>query len=196
MDQVARSECRDDAKIDREMIADRAIITTARLTLGEATVDHAPFFYELLNSETWLAHIGNRGISTIDHASKYIENSLGRHYAVHGFGLWLVALRETEEPIGICGILRRAGLAHPDLGFAFLPEFEGQGLAREAAVATLEFAANELDIHEIWAITTEGNVRSRKLLLKVGFEEKGAVILPGETKPLLLYGIEQSSQAI
>ncbi len=170
------------------MIADRAIIRTARLILGEATVEHAPFFYELLNSETWLAHIGNRGISTIDHASKYIENSLGRHYAVHGFGLWLVALRETEEPIGICGILRRAGLAHPDLGFAFLPAFEGLGLAREAAVATLEFAANELDIHEIWAITTEANIRSQRLLKSTGFVHNGAITLPGETKALMLFG--------
>lgn len=69
------------------MIADRLKITTSRLILREATVEDAPFFYELLNSETWLAHIGNRGISTIDHAAKYVENSLGRHYAAHGFGL-------------------------------------------------------------------------------------------------------------
>ncbi|MEY3442727.1 MAG: hypothetical protein RLZZ519_1008 [Bacteroidota bacterium] len=170
------------------MIADVAIITTARLMLREATVEDAPFFYELLNSETWLAHIGNRGILTIDHAAKYIENSLGRHYAAHGFGLWLVALRENGQAIGICGILKRAGLDLPDLGFAFLPAFEGQGFAREAAVATLDFAENQLDIHEVLAITTEANLRSQRLLLATGFVHNGEVILPGETEALMLFG--------
>lgn len=163
-------------------------ITTARLVLREATVEDAPFFYELLNSETWLAHIGNRGILTVDHAAKYIENSLGRHYATHGFGLWLVAMRETGQAIGICGILKRVGLDLPDLGFAFLPAYEGQGFAREAAIATLDFAENHLGIPEIWAITTQTNFRSQRLLQATGFVHNGEVLLPGETEALMLFG--------
>lgn len=99
-----------------------------------------------------------------------------------------MALRENGQAIGICGILKRAGLDLPDLGFAFLPAFEGQGFAREAATATLEFAENQLGIHELLAITTEANLRSQRLLQATGFVHNGEVILPGETETLMLFG--------
>jgi ribosomal-protein-alanine N-acetyltransferase len=178
------------------MSVEGEITSSPRLMLREACMDDASFIFKLLNSPSWIEFIGNFHIISLQHAEKYIRERLQVHYATHGFGLWTVVLKETGQSIGICGVLRRNGLEYPDLGFAFLPEFEGFGFASEAANATLEFASDQLLIPKILAITTEGNLRSRKLLLKLGFEEKGTVILPGETKPLLLYGIEQASQAI
>jgi hypothetical protein len=42
-------------------------------------------------------------------------------HAAHGFGLWLVELVATAEPIGMWRLLKRGALADPDIGFESLP---------------------------------------------------------------------------
>ena len=40
-------------------------------------------------------------------------------YKQFGFGLYLVALKETGVPIGICGLLKRESMQDIEIGFAF-----------------------------------------------------------------------------
>ena len=164
-------------------------IQTSRLLLREATLEDAGFFHALMNSEGWLAYIGDRGIHDQALAGKYIENSLVRHYGDHGYGLWVVTLREGGESIGICGPLRRAGLDLPDLGFAFLPQYCGLGYALEAAEATVDYCARNLGESDLLAITLEVNRRSIRLLEKLGMEFQRMVVLPGSQEELMLFGM-------
>ncbi|HXC16818.1 MAG TPA: GNAT family N-acetyltransferase, partial [Holophagaceae bacterium] len=90
-------------------------------------------------------------------------------YARHGHGLMAVVLKATGEPIGMCGLLKRDNLDHPDLGYAFLPEFWSKGYAMEAAKATLDHGAKVLGFRTILAIVSQGNAASIKLLEKLGF---------------------------
>lgn len=163
------------------------ILTTQRLILREATLDDAAFFLELMNSPTWIAQIGNRGIATLEHAANYIQNSLLRHYAAHGFGLWVVALLENGQPIGIFGILRRNGLDDPDIGFAYLPEFEGKGYGIEIGESVLDHARNVLGLSRLLAITTTGNIRSQRLLERLGFAFERMAVLPGDPAEMMLF---------
>jgi RimJ/RimL family protein N-acetyltransferase len=163
------------------------IFQTPRLTLREATQDDAPFIYELLNSPNWIAQIGDRSIRTLDAAANYVVTRLQPQYVTYGFGLWLVELQAGEVPIGICGLLRRAGLDDPDIGFAFLPGYEGLGYAFEAAQASLAFARRQLGISKVLAITTETNARSIQLLERIGLRHTGEVVLPGETEEMMLF---------
>ena len=86
---------------------------------------------------------------------------------------WIGALycphRETKTPIGTCGFAKRPFLDHPDFGFAFLPEYTGQGYAIEIAVATMAYAEEVLKMEKLVAFTTPSNKRSIQLLLKLGF---------------------------
>lgn len=101
------------------------ILETERLRLCEFTIEDHAFVAELVNSPGWLKYIGERNVKTPDQARAYLENGPVKSYHEHGFGLWLVELLKTEEPIGMCGLLRRDQLEHPDIGFAFLPAFTG-----------------------------------------------------------------------
>lgn len=67
--------------------------------------------------------------------------------------------------------LKRDQLAYPDLGFAFLPEFQGKGYAFEASKALINWASKNLKSNYVLAITSQTNQRSIKLLDKLGFEE-------------------------
>ncbi len=46
-----------------------------------------------------------------------IANSAIASYEKNGFGLYRTALKDTDEPIGICGLVKRDGLDAPDVGF-------------------------------------------------------------------------------
>jgi RimJ/RimL family protein N-acetyltransferase len=111
-------------------------------------------------------------------------------YQRHGFGLWHVARKTDGAAIGLCGLLKRDTLPDVDLGYAYLPEFRGQGYAYEAAAATLEHAARKFGLRRVIAVVSPGNTSSIGLLEKLGmrfermhFMEPGAdeVRLHGRT---------------
>lgn len=145
------------------------ILETERLALREMTADDAPFVLRLVNEPSWLRFIGDRGVRTIADAEGYVAKGPAVSYAQHGFGLWLVARKADGTPLGLCGLLQRDTLEHPDLGFAFLPEFGGQGYAHEAAAATLAHGRRALGLKRVLAITAPDNARSIHLLGKLGF---------------------------
>src|SRR5690348_11717563 len=99
----------------------KKILETERLVLREFDLDDTPFIIELLNSPGWLKYIGDRHVKTDDDAKRYLQNGPMKSYADNGFGLCMVMLTDGT-PVGMCGIINRADLEHPDIGFAFLPE--------------------------------------------------------------------------
>ena len=107
-------------------------------------------------------------------------------YGTHGFGLWLMKRKEDDLPIGICGLIKRDYLPHPDLGYALLPQYEGQGYAIEAAAAVMQYAKDELRIPVVAAITTDDNVPSLRLLFKLGFNFIGMISPPEQEEELML----------
>ena len=162
----------------------KPVIQTNRLNLRELTLGDARFIIQLVNSPGWLQFIGDRNIRTEEQAIAYLENGPLKSYRENGFGLWLVELK-TGEPIGMCGILKRETLEHPDIGFAFMPEFCGKGYAYEAASKSLSHAADDLKLPVIYAITVPHNSNSIRLLEKLGLTFRREITPNGE--PLLLY---------
>jgi RimJ/RimL family protein N-acetyltransferase len=144
---------------------------TDRLRIDTFSYDDISFIRELTNSPGWLEHIGDRNINSDRDAIKYLETGPLSSYKVHGFGLMRVVLSSSNQPIGMSGFLKRDQLAYPDLGFAFLPEFQGKGYAFEASKALLDWASKNLKSNYVLAITSQTNQRSIKLLDKLGFEE-------------------------
>ena len=74
----------------------------------------------------------------------------------------------ARTPVGLCGFVKRDALAHPDIGFALLPQFEKKGFAFEAARATLRYGKETLRLSRVLAITTLDNESSGRLLEKIG----------------------------
>jgi RimJ/RimL family protein N-acetyltransferase len=166
------------------------ILETTRLKLREFTLADKLFIIELVNSPGWIKFIGDRNIRTEEQAAAYLENGPINSYKKYGFGLSLVELKDSLEPIGMCGLLKRADLDHPDIGFAFLPEFTGKGYACEIATATLAHAKNVLNHELILAITLPENKSSIKLLEKIGMTFIKPIRLPNQIAELLLYSTE------
>jgi RimJ/RimL family protein N-acetyltransferase len=144
------------------------ILETERLVLRHLTADDAAFILELLNEPAFLENIGDRGARTLTDARRYITRGPVASYCKFGFGLYLVELKDSGAPIGICGLLKRDWLEHVDIGFAFLQKFWSQGYARESAAAVLHYGWTTLRLKRIVAITKPGNQASITLLEKLG----------------------------
>jgi RimJ/RimL family protein N-acetyltransferase len=161
------------------------ILETQRLVLREFTPADGAFVLELLNDPGWIRFIGDKGVHTLDEARAYIGRVPMASYARHGFGLYLVELKESGVPIGMCGLIKRDALDDVDIGFAFLPQYCKQGYAYEAAQATLAHGKTALGLSRIVAITSPDNHTSIRLLEKIGLKHQRILnleALGGETK--------------
>jgi RimJ/RimL family protein N-acetyltransferase len=158
----------------------KTVLETERLTLRQLTTGDAELILELLNEPSFLQYIGDRGVRTIEDARQYILNGPAASYARFGFGLYRVALKEGDVPIGMCGLLKRDSLEDVDIGFAFLPRFWSKGYAFESASAVLTYGREVLGLSRIVAITAPDNEASIALLGKLGLRFAGMVRLTGE----------------
>jgi RimJ/RimL family protein N-acetyltransferase len=162
-------------------------LETERLRLRKFTLDDTKFIIELLNSPGWLQFIGDRNVKTEEQAIAYLENGPLKSYRQHGFGLSLVERKDDGKAIGMCGIIKRDNLENPDIGFAFLSDFNGRGYAFEMACATLSYAKVQLNIPRVSAITLAENSKSIRLLDKLGLQFVRTFCFPGSEEQLLLY---------
>jgi RimJ/RimL family protein N-acetyltransferase len=164
------------------------LITTERLQLRliEPENDAGPML-ALLNSPGFHLYIGDRGVRTVAQAADYIRTNVLASYAQHGFGMWTIERREDMAWIGNAGLVRRAGLPAPDVGYALLPAHERQGYAREAVRAVIRHAQQVLGHEALYAIVDQANLRSASLLLKLQLEDRGLVQLPDRLQWLRLF---------
>ena len=156
------------------------IIETERLLLEHFTEDDAPFVLNILNTPGWLQFIGDRNVKTLEVAQQYTRDKLIGGYAKFGFGMYVVRLKENNEAIGMCGLVKRDHLEHADIGYAFLPEYTGKGYALEAAIAVKQFANQTLGLNPLLAIVTPANSSSIKLLEKLNFVFERKISQNGE----------------
>lgn len=145
------------------------VLRTARLTLRHFTAGDAAFIFRLLNELSFIENIGDKGVRSLEQAAGYLREGPLASYARHGFGLYAVALDDSDRLIGMCGLLKRDRLDAPDIGYAFLPEFWSNGFAIEAASAVLAYATQTLGHPRTLALVSPRNLRSIRLLRKLRF---------------------------
>jgi RimJ/RimL family protein N-acetyltransferase len=164
------------------------VIETERLTLRQFTAEDAGFILALVNEPSFIQNIGDRGVRTAADAVNYLENGPIASYSRNGFGLWLVALKESGESIGMCGLIKREALEDVDMGYALLPRYWSRGYAVESARGVMEYAKGIVGLKRIVAIVDPANAGSIRLLEKVGFTYESMTRLSADDIELRLFG--------
>lgn len=143
---------------------------TERLIIKPIQLGDASFIKNLVNSEGWLRNIGDRDIHSLEDAEAFIQKILDKP----GYYYSTFEDKETKATLGIITFLNRDNHEFPDIGFAMLKEYEGHGFAFEAAGNYLDKIISQDNIHSILGITIPENVKSIRLLEKLGlsFEKK------------------------
>ena len=104
-----------------------------------------------------------------------IDAIVGRvraHFDRHGFGWWAAELQDTGAFIGLIGLVHIPFEAHftpaVEVGWRLASAYWGQGYATEGARAALEAAFTQLGLSEIVSITVPANMRSRRVMQRIG----------------------------
>lgn len=140
-------------------------LLTNRLSLHLITEKDSEFLYNIVNSEGWLAYIGDRNVRSIDEATAYIRKLRNTENLCY----WVVHIEENDVAVGIVSFLKRDYLDNFDIGFALLPEFNGNGYAYEATSTVLSVVSQNPAFRPVFATTIPTNQKSIKLLEKLGF---------------------------
>ena len=141
----------------------QSTINTQRLLLDLITEDDHNFILSLVNTKGWLEFIGDRNVHSEKDAIEYIwriRNTPDLFY-------WVVKLKDSKTPTGIISFLKRSYLEHLDIGFAFLPVYNGHGYAFEAARKILSIVI-KAGYAPVLAATVPQNISSIRLLTKLG----------------------------
>jgi RimJ/RimL family protein N-acetyltransferase len=162
-------------------------IETERLLLrGWRDEDTHPWA-ELCADDEVMRSLGlEGGISLVD-AWRDMAVMAG-HWALKGFGHWVVELRATGELAG------RAGLYYPpdwpalEMGWTVARPHWGNGYAGEAARATMEWTRAELDVDHLISLIADDNLRSQRVAEKLGMAQEGRAQVRGFD--LRQYGID------
>jgi len=97
-----------------------------------------------------------------------------QHIRDHGWGLWAVAVPGVSGFIGWIGLWPIGFEAHftpaIEVGRRLLPEYWGQGYATEGAKAAVQYGFDVLKLDQIVSITVPENLRSRRIMEKLGMQ--------------------------
>ena len=86
---------------------------------------------------------------------------------------WAITQKPDEAMIGSIGFWRIDKENHrAEIGYMMLPEYQGQGLMREAITRVLETGFRHIGFHSVEANINPHNDRSRRLLESVGFVQE------------------------
>jgi RimJ/RimL family protein N-acetyltransferase len=146
-------------------------IETARLRLREwREADIEPFILHL-NVEPVMRWLG--GVRTPEQQAAVVRDRFMAWQEARGFTFWVVERREDGALLGFCGLKIADDPGSPvegeiEVAWRLREDSWGQGYAREAASAALDFAFHRLGAPRVVALTVEGNAPSWGLMKRLG----------------------------
>ena len=144
-------------------------IRTERLRLRPwLPADQEPF--AALNADPRVMEYFRGPLSRVE--SDSFAERIEAHFAQRGFGLWAVEISGVATFAGFIGLSVPGFEAHftpcVEIGWRLAAEHWRRGYATEGARAVLAFGFGTLEIPQIVSFTAVGNVRSRRVMEKIG----------------------------
>ncbi len=141
-----------------------------RLVFRKLTKEDIPSWTEFFENNEFLGFLGiDVSKSSSELATEWIEMQLWR-YQNQGFGHLAVLSKDTEEFIGVGGILPREIERHQEyeIAYSLKSDFRGHGFATELAKNMLDFAQRNVSAHRFISIIHIDNVNSMRVAEKNG----------------------------
>ena len=116
-------------------------------------------------NEAFMALLG--GVRDTAGTITYLEMNV-KHWADHGFGMWMLRDASSSAVIGRA-ILRHLdveGVDEVEVGYGFMPEYWGRGLATEIACECVRIGHEQLGFRSLVAVTTRANLASQRVMQK------------------------------
>lgn len=117
---------------------------------------------------------------TSDQSMRITQNRLQRYCSrtVDGLGIWAVVEKAIDRVIGSLLLVPlpkndKTDSGKIEIGWHFRPVSWGYGYATEAAHVVLNYGFEELQLPKIYAITAPDNIRSQRVMVRLGMHSLG-----------------------
>lgn len=169
--------------------ADNQTIETARLTLRPPIASDFDAFAAMWGNPEVTLHIMPMPLDRENAWRMFLRDN--GHWKVNGYGFFTAIDRETNSYAGTIGLAQLERDvdppigSDPEAGWAFAPEFHGQGYATEALHAVLQWGEALLLPKRFVAMIGETNQASARVAQKCGFRKYAATTYHGN--PVILH---------
>jgi [ribosomal protein S5]-alanine N-acetyltransferase len=156
------------------------VLETRRLTLRSAEPADLDAMQALYGDEETMRWIGaGDGVRTREQTARGIRRMI-EHQESHGYSIWAVVDRSSGEVIGNCGLVL-VEWEGPDVELAYMIRRDrwGEGIATEAAAASLKHGLGPLGLERVIGLAYPENVASHRVMEKAGMTRIGMVTAYG-----------------
>lgn len=149
----------------------KTITETGRLRIREFVPDDAEAFFAWNSDPVVMRHVGEPLSESVEQVRENIRSY--PDYRERGYGRWAVVHKRDDRVIGFNGLKYLPEMDAVDLGYRFLQEYWGKGIATESSLAVLEYGFNTLNLDTIIGLAVPANRDSIHVLEKVGMRFRG-----------------------
>ena len=151
------------------------VAETERLILRDWDDEDEVRFYEVMNRPEVMRHLGGTQLPDEWREAYRRVRGFSRDF---GHTFWIVEDRASGEILGFCGIKRVTApcagklTGTHEIGWRFRPEVWGKGIAKEAAIASLDLAFGRFGAPAVLAMTVSENEASWGLMKRLGMTRR------------------------
>ena len=174
------------------------MIETGRTRLRQWREGDRETFSACCNTPAVMRWLG--GVQSDEEQQALVARQL-RLQAERGHCFWVIERREDDVLLGICGLKIADAPNCPvpgeiEIGWRLREDAWGQGYAREAATAAMDFAFDKLGAPRVIALTCIGNAASWGLMERLGMRRRADLDFDdpryaGDLNPTIAYLLER-----
>ena len=148
---------------------------TERLRLRNWDEPDCDAFYAVMNTPSVMRHLG--GVQTPEEWRAAFDR-LCSYQRDFGHTFWIVEDKASGEILGFCGLKRLnapgAGqlTGTPEIGWRLRESAWGRGIAKEAAMASIDLAFGRLGYDRVVSMTIPPNKESQGLMIRLGLTRR------------------------
>ena len=148
----------------------KTIIETDRMILRKFSIDDYQSVYEFGSNVEVQKYTGDKILTSPIQAKKIIKEVLFPDYKKYGYGRLAAIFKPENKIIGFAGLKYLSEFKESDIGFRFLPEYWGKGIATEVSLAIIKYGFEVLKLDNIIGIADPINIGSYRVLEKIGLK--------------------------
>ncbi|MEW6736794.1 MAG: GNAT family N-acetyltransferase [Acidobacteriota bacterium] len=142
-------------------------LNTERLHLRKFIPTDLEAFYQLNSDLEVIKYIRPGSPFTKAEVETWLKIKI-RHWQEHHFGIWVMEYKQDNSIVGFCGLQYLENTSQVEVGYRLAKRYWQQGLATEAAKASIQYGFDIINLNEIVGITHPENLKSQRVLTKIG----------------------------
>ena len=168
------------------------MIETDRMILRKFSIDDYQSVYEFGSNVEVQKYTGDKILTSSIQAKIIIKEVLFSDYKKYGYGRLAAIFKPENKIIGFAGLKYLPEFKETDIGFRFLPEYWGKGIATEVSMAIIRYGFEILKLENIIGIADPMNISSCTVLEKVGLKFYKFDTYDGDDKKYNWYHISKN----